>query len=165
MRSLFSLLLFISISLCSCYFGFRGISIQPEVNTFYVQNFSNRSNNNAPDIEILFAEALRQKVRDESKLTNNEEEPDVEFLGSVKETRITAIAPQEGNTTSLNRMEIFVEIEYINHQFPDESWKKSYSAFQDYDRNQDFNSIRDRMTDDIIENIMERVFNDAFTNW
>lgn len=165
MRSQFSFLLIISTTLSSCYFGFKGISIQSDVNTFYVQNFSSRSNNNAPDIEQLFAEALRQKVRDESKLTNNEEEPDVEFLGSVTETRISAVAPQEGNTTSLNRMEIFIEIEYVNNKYEDDSWKKTYSAFQDYDRNQDFNSIRDRMTDDIIENIIERVFNDAFTNW
>ena len=165
MRLLFNLAILTTLVSSGCYFGFKGISIQPDVKSYYVHDFINKHPDNAQNIDQLFAEALRMKVRDESRLTNDEVEPDVEFMGSVDETRITPVAAQEGNTTSLNRMEIFVEIEYLNNKHEKDSWKKKYSAYRDFDRNQDFNSVRDGLTDEIIENIMERVFNDAFTNW
>jgi len=56
-------------------------------------------------------------------------------------------------------------VEYINYKDEEQNWKKSYSAFQDYDSNGDLSSIQDNLIAAIVEDIVERVFNDAFTNW
>lgn len=117
------------------------------------------------DLDVESAEVLRRIIREQSKLNINTQEPDIAFLGTISAYNTIPVAPREGNTTSLNRLEIGITIEYINYQNEDDNWKKPYSAFQDYDSNADFGALEDDLTDAILDDIMERVFNDAFTNW
>lgn len=148
----------------SCY-NFKGISIPPDINTFFVDNFS-LSEPDAPiDLNQLFTEALREKIREESRLVNNNDDPDIVFSGSIVNYSIKFVAPDENNTTSLNRMEIGVRVNYSNERDPDDNWTKNYSDFEDFDSNADFQSLQDQLIDDIIEDIVERIFNDSFTNW
>jgi len=149
----------------SCY-GFKGISIPPDINTFYVEDFTLAGNVSPPaDLSQIFAEALRKKVREESRLVNDESTPDIIFEGSIVQYRISSVAPEEGTTTSLNRLEIAISINYINEVNPDDSWKKRYSDFEDFDATADFQNLKDGLIDVIVEDIMERIFNDTFTNW
>ncbi|NNE26479.1 MAG: hypothetical protein HKN09_06515 [Saprospiraceae bacterium] len=148
----------------SCY-SFKGISIPADVNTYYVEDFTLASSDAPGDLNQVFAQGLRQKIREESRLTNNNIEPDIIFKGSITRYTVLSVAPEEGSTTSLNRLEIGVRIEYENSLNEDESWTKNYSDFEDYDSSQDLQSLRDDLIDEIIEDIMERIFNDAFANW
>lgn len=158
------LLLLISFSLCGCY-NFKGISIPPDINTFYVDNFSLSSPDAPIDLNQLFTEALREKIREESRLVNDNDNPDISFTGSVTSFSINFVAPDENNTTSLNRLEIRVKVNYIDENNPDNNWSKNYSDFEDFDSNADFQSLQDGLIVLIIEDIVERIFNDSFTNW
>ncbi len=150
--------------MASCY-NFKGISIPSDINSFYVDNFS-LSNPDAPiDINQLFTEALREKIREESRLVNNNDLPDVIFSGSVTQYTIRPVAANENNTTSLNRLEIGVKVSYVNEKNPDDNWDKNYNDFEDFDSNADFQTLQDNLIAEIIEDIVERIFNDSFTNW
>ena len=165
MTSIFRLgFILISVLGISCY-GFKGISISPEIQSFYVEDFTIGNTDAPADLTQVFAEALRKKIRQESRLVNNNSNPDITFEGSIEKYNTTGIAPEEGNTTSLNRLEISISISYLNELNPDENWKKKYSDFEDYDSTDDFQSIGDDLIEVIVEDIMERIFNDAFTNW
>jgi len=159
---LFSLSLFLS---CGLFYDFKGISIDTNIKTFFVEDFTRVATDSPVDLDQLFAESLRQKVRDQTRLVKDELEPDIAFLGSVTAFRTSPVAPEEGNTTSLNRLEIAVRVEYINYLKEEDNWTKSYTAFQDYDSNADFSSLEEGLTNTIIEDIVERIFNEAFTNW
>lgn len=160
------LLITISITLGSCgIYGFKGISIPAEIDTFLVENFTFSDPQCEAGIEQEFAEALRQKIRDASRLTNNETEPDIIFEGRINACKTSFVAPQEGSTTSLNRFEISLKVTYTNNLDEKANWNKSYSAFQDYDSNEDFLSLKDGLTEAIIDDISERIFNEAFTSW
>jgi len=152
------------ISLSGCY-NFKGISIPPDINTFYVDNFSLSSADAPIDINQLFTEQLREKIREESRLVNDNNTPDIEFSGSVINYNIRYVAPDENNTTSLNRLEIGVRVNYISNIDPEDNWSKNYTDFEDFDSNADFQSLQDNLIALIIEDIVERIFNDSFTNW
>lgn len=152
------------ICLSSCY-SFKGVSIPPNINTYYVEDFNLLSADAPVDLNQEMCEALRMKVREESRLVNDNINPDIIFKGTVTAYRITYVAPEEGNTTSLNRMDITLKIEFINNLDESENWTKSYSDFEDYDSSGDFQSLQDGLIETITEDIMERIFNDAFANW
>ncbi len=152
------------LSSCGIY-GLKGISIPAEINTYLVEDFNFTDVQCETGIEQDFSEALRRKIRDESRLVKTENEPDITFEGTVTSCKTNYIAPTEGSTASLNRLEIVVKISLINSQSEDDSWNKNYNAFQDYDANEDFNSLQEALTRNIIDDITERIFNDAFTNW
>lgn len=149
-----------------CY-GFKGISIPPDINTFFVENFENRASNAPANIDQVFSEALRSKVRNESKLelTNSAEEADIIFKGNISRFQVTSEAPQEGNTIAFNKLTIAVQVEYVNAKNEEENWDKSFSFFRDFDANADFQSEQDGYIEEIFDQITENLFNEAFTDW
>ena len=156
----------IVILLSGCY-GFKGISIPPDINTFYVENFENRASNAPANIDQVFSEALRTKIRNESKLqlTNTAEEADIIFNGNISRFQVTSEAPQEGNTVAFNKLTIAVQVEYINAKDEEENWEKSFSFFRDFDANADFQAEQDGYIEEIFDQITENLFNEAFTDW
>ena len=154
------ILIFIS----GCY-SFKGISIAPEVKTYYVHPFKNETFSSPATLDQIMTEALKEKVRKESRLVYNDSEPDVEFIGTITEYRVSAEAPTAGETTSLNRLSIRIKVEYINHQFEDKGWKSSFSYFFNFPGNKNLSEVEEEAEDAILTQLMEDVFNKAFTDW
>jgi len=159
------ILAFCLLFLSSCSINFKGTTIPPDVKTYTVENFTLSSSAAPIDINQKFTEELRRKIREESRLVNNDENPDIIFTGTITGYGINYVAPDPNNTTSLNRLEISVKINYTNEKNEEDNYSKSYSDFEDFDSNSDFQSIQDDLIDTIIEDILERAFNDAFTRW
>ena len=147
----------------SCY-SFKGISIPPDVNSFYVEDFGNSAKNSPVDVNQIFAEALREKIRNESRLRYNEQNPDIEFQGTIKEYSVRSIPAQE-DESALNRFEIKIQVQYVSNKNEDDSWDQLFSFYQDFESDVDLNSVQDELTETIFEQLTEDVFNKAFTNW
>lgn len=149
---------------CFCY-SFKGISIPPDINTFYVGNFKNKTVAAPVDIEVQFSETLRSKIRNESRLKYQEQEPDILFEGDVVGFNISAEAPQEGNTVALNKLDISVSVKYTNSKNEKLNYTKSFNFFQTYPGDQDLSSVQDDLIKKIFNQLVERIFNDTFTTW
>lgn len=152
----------------SCY-SFSGISVDYSVmKTYYVGNFQNNALNAPPILPQTLAEALREKVRRESRLVQSDIDPDIEFVGTLVDFRITAEAPQGGDareSTSVNRLTIVTAIEYINYKDEEKGWKSNFSFFYDYPSTTDLSSVEDEAIEVISDQMMEDIFNKAFTDW
>ncbi len=148
----------------SCY-SFRGISIPPEVNTYYVANFDNKTLNALPTIAISITEKLKDKIRRETRLAYSETNPDIEFTGSVTEYRVTSEAPKPGELTAINRLTIAVQVEFTNNKEEDNTWKTRFSFFNDFGTDENLIDIQEGLIENIDEQIVEDIFNKAFTNW
>ena len=168
MRTLKYIIFALLIGLISGCYSFKGISIPPEAESFYVKDFVLRANNAPAQIDQLWSEALREKIRNESRLTYNEKSPDIEFEGSIISYKVIGTAPQAGNTVSLNKLTIGVNVTYINNAgdgTKDNEWTQSFSFFKDFDATLDLNSVEEGFIEEIFEQLTENVFNKAFTNW
>ncbi len=152
------------LSLFSCY-SFKGISIPPTADYFFVEDFGIAVRNAPSDINQRFAEALRRKIINESRLKYSEDNADLIFSGNITGYQVNSIAPEEGNTTALNRLEIRVKVDFTNTDNPDEDWSNTFSFFQDYDSNADLQSLEEGLVEIIFRQLVEDVFNKAFTNW
>jgi hypothetical protein len=153
-----------AIILNGCY-SFKGIAIPPDINTYYVDNFQNAVPQAPGDINQRFSEALRAKIRNESRLTYLEENADIEFSGSITGFRLSPEAPQAGNTVALNKLEITVSVNYTNNKDESKNWKKKFSFFRTFESDKDFISIQESLIDEIFKQLMENIFNQAFTGW
>lgn len=150
--------------LSGCY-SFRGISIPPDINTFNVENFGIASSAAPQAIEVLFTERLRDKVRNESRLTYTEDAPDIIFSGKISRYSIDAQSPEEGAITAFNKLTIDVQLNYDSMVNEDDSWTKRFSWFADFDASSDISAVEADLIDQIYEQIVEQIFNEAFTDW
>jgi hypothetical protein len=150
--------------LSSCY-SFKGIAIPPDIQTYFIDNFQNSAPQAPGDLNQRFAEALRGKIRNESRLTYNELDPDISFSGTINSFRLTPEAPQAGNTVALNKLEIAINVEFTNNRTEGKNWKKQFIFFKTFPSDQDFISQQDALIDDIFKQLLENIFNEAFTGW
>jgi len=147
-----------------CY-SFSGITIDPNVQTYRVNLYEDNTLDALPGLDQIFTEDLKEKIRTQSRLTYNDQNPDVEFTGSIVDYRITSEAPQQGETTAINRLTIKVLVDFQNKIDPDKSWKRNFDFFFDWDTSTDFLSVQDEAIETISNQINEYIFNEAFNNW
>jgi len=164
LKKFYFLILILSISLTGCY-SFKNIAFPPDFNTYFVDNFELSAQSAPGDLNQRFSEALRAKVRNESKLVYREQDPDIEFSGIITDFTLIPEAPQAGNTVALNRFEIRVTVNYTNNVDDTKSWKQTFSFFKTYASDQDFLSLQESLINDIFKQLMEDIFNKAFAGW
>lgn len=155
---------FILFSALSCY-SFKGISIPDNVHTFSVDVFQNRAGNAPATIGQTFTDELIDKINNQTRLNFDGNDPDIEFKGSISGYEVQSIAPTKDNTSALNRLQIRVAIEYINHNNEKDNWKQTFSQQRDFGSGENLFSVQDQYIAEIFELIVEDVFNKAFTNW
>jgi hypothetical protein len=159
------LIAFFSCFISSCY-TFKGISIDySKVNTFSMGEFPNNAPNVVSTLSQDFRQALQLKVISESRLGSTKGEGDVEFNGTITGYAITSVAPQPGETTAFNRLTITMQIEFINNTDVEQNWTQSFNWFADYDANENLANVQDDLHETILTEIVENIFNKAFTNW
>ena len=159
----FSILL---IALAACSISFSGLSIDPAIySTYFVPNFKNNAPNAFPGLEQELAEALRQKLRTEARLQKDETNPDIEMNGTLVDYRVTSEAPRPGESVALNRLTLVLAIEYIDNKDEEKSWKSNFSHFENFDSNQDLSAVEADLILSITDQLMEDIFNKAFTDW
>jgi hypothetical protein len=150
-----------------CY-SFRGITIPPTIDTFYVDQFQLNVGNAPPDLGQQFSERLRDIILNSSRLSYNETTPQIEFTGAIREFSVTSVAPQRNGeefSSALNRLQITVEVEYVNNEDDEDAWNQRFSFFQDFESEQVLNDVQDELITTIFDQITRDVFNRAFTNW
>lgn len=149
-----------------CY-SFRGISIDPNVNTFFIQNFEVSAASAPPTLAVTFTERLKDKIRNETRLTLKSTEPDIEFTGKVRDFRVVPVAPQPGQLVALNRLEIVLDVMYTDHKNEAKSWASSrpFQHFAEFPNDRDLLSIQDQLIRQIFDQVLEDIFNATFNDW
>ncbi|MEL6866042.1 MAG: LptE family protein [Bacteroidota bacterium] len=159
------LLLLVAVFFTACKYSFKGISIPPDVNTFYVANFDNNAPDALPTFRQTFAEELRDKIRNESRLNYDNTNPDIEFQGTITGYDISSVAPQPDETTAFNRLTITVSIQFINNKDEEANWTESFSDRREFGTDQNLIDVQDQLLEEMTEQLVELIFNKAFTNW
>ena len=155
-------------SLQSCRYGFKSTTgIPASVNTFFVDVFDVEPRNAPVVIGQDFSILLADKIRRESRLDPVDTDPDIEFEGSITKFEITYEAPQPGETTAFSRLNMTIRVKYTDNLDEERSWEKpeNFSFFFDFASDTNLIDIQDEAVDAIFEQMVEDVFNKAFTNW
>lgn len=152
------------LSLISCY-SFKGISIPPDVNTFAIDPVVDQSFNAPATYPVDFSEAMITKIRKESRLILNNQNPDIVFKCKVIQFYVSSQAPQPGVTSAINRLNVSIEVEYDSKKDDKQDWKSSFSRYQDFDAKENYSSVQQKLISDINLILVDDIFNKAFTNW
>lgn len=160
----FILALIASALFSGCY-TFKGFSVDPALTTFKIAQFDNTTYNSPPNIHQTFTESLKRKISRESRLILNEQNPDIQFDGSISRYNVSSVSPEPGEFTALQRLSITVNIRYTNFSDEEDKWEQSFSFFADFAPDQQLIDVQDELIVIIFNQILEDIFNKAFTDW
>jgi hypothetical protein len=156
---------FLLMSVLSCTFRFNAYDISSEVKTFSVAQFETTAGNAPPTIGQQFSEQLKQRILNDTRLQYRDSKGDIEFLGAVTSYQISPIAPQPGQTVALQRLTLRMDIECKSEKQEIKSWSPSFTRFADFAADADLSEVENRLVKEIYDQIIEDVFNRAFSNW
>lgn len=154
---------------CSVKYTFTGASIPEEAKTVSIPFFPNNAAMVSPMLSTTFTEALQDKFARQTRLSVIREGGDLAFEGEIIGYTSTpaAITSLEGGREGAikNRLTITVKVRFSNSFEPQWNFDRSFSAFLDYDSNQSLQSAEGSLIPEIVEMLVDDIFNAAVANW
>jgi hypothetical protein len=159
------LLLTVLINACSVRYSTTGASIPEAAKTISVLYFPNRADIVNPGLSSEFTESLKDKFISQTKLEMISDSGDLSFEGEITQyyTRPAAISGDE--TASLTRLTIGIKVIFTNELEPDKNFESTFSHYEDFDADQSLEQVEGELIPQILEKIIEDIFNRAVVNW
>lgn len=162
--TLIAVLIFVS-SGCTMKYSFTGASIDPNMKTVSVLSFPNNATMVAPSLSSTLYDVLTQKIQRETRLQLIREDGQANFEGEIIDYRSDPIAVSGNEIATKNRLTIAVKIKYTDSINEKNSFDRTFSEYGDYDSNQLLTSIEGTLIPEIVDKLVQNIFNEAFSNW
>ena len=155
----------VCLTACGIY-SFSGTSIQPDVNTVYIGYFEYQAMKVNPSLSNDLTEAVRTQFRRMTRLEQVEEDADLEITGAITGYDVRASAVTAGDVAAQNRLTVTVKVDFKNNKYPEDDFTgKSVSAYADYDSTNSLDAVESTLCAEIIEKIVDEIFNATVANW
>ena len=149
---------------CGIY-KFNDTSIAPDVHTISVYTIENKAMKVNPTLSNTLTVALQDQYRKLTKLEMLEDGGDLEVSGYIASYDVTPTAVTSDEVAAQNRLTITVKITFKNNKHPEEDFEKSFAAFQDFDSTISLDAVEAQLVDEIVEILVEDIFNATVANW
>ena len=159
-----AVLMVLCIQGCGIY-SFTGTSIQPDVKTVTINYFEYTALKVNPSLSNDLTEALKERFRKMTRLEQVDMDGDLEITGTVigYDVRATAITADE--VAAQNRLTVSVKIDFQNMLYPEDDFSKNFSAYADYDSTNALDAVEATLCEEIIDKLIEDIFNATVANW
>jgi hypothetical protein len=162
---LFGLLVIATLSACAYSFG--GASIPAEMKTVTVRIFENNAPLVVPTLSNLFTEAVKTRIRNQTRLSITPNEGQAVFEGRITGYDIKPIALQSNSmpTAAGNRLTITVAVKFTNTLDSKGSFEESFTRYYDFLNGASIQSLLPAAIENINKQLTEDIFNRAFAQW
>lgn len=152
--------------LCSCgIYSFSGTSIQPDVNSITINYIEYRAMRVNPSLSNDLTEALRTQFRRMTRLEQVEMDGDMELTGQITGYDITTAAVTAAEVAARNKLTVTVKIQFTDKKHPEENFDKSFSAYSEYDSTSTIDEVESSLCAEIVEKLVEDIFNASVAQW
>jgi len=156
-------------SSCGVY-SFRSGRIPDSIKTIKVNYIDNRAQYINPQLSQQITDKLRQKIVNQTRLTqtNNTNEAHYEISGTITNYAVSTsgVANQQ---TATNRLTVGVKVTLVNHLSPLSQGKNpkeiNVSRSFDFDASLSLPEAERGLTDQIVTNVVDEIFNNIFSDW
>jgi len=164
-RLLSILMLAMALGGCGIY-SFSGTSIQSDVNSITLPTFEYKALRVNPSLANNLSEKLRDNFRRMTKLEQVEMDGDLQIDGEITGYDVKASAVTADEVAAQNRLTVTVNINFTNRKYPEDSFEnKSFSAYADYDSTNSLDAVENTLCEEIIEKLVEDIFNATVAQW
>ncbi|MBX9782281.1 MAG: hypothetical protein K2X48_03205 [Chitinophagaceae bacterium] len=160
-----SYFLFLTSYLFSSCYSFKDISIDPAVKTVRVQYIENRARIVNPQLSQRLTDKLRQKIINQTRLTQtNNDEAHYDISGQITDYYVTT-SGISGQAAASNRLNVTVHLVFRNRLDDKKSFETDLTRNFDFSSTLSLNQAESELTEKIVQNMTDEIFNRIFSNW
>jgi hypothetical protein len=167
MRSLivsFAAILTVTLQSCGVY-SFTGTTLSSDLKTISIQNFGVSAAGGPQNMGLKFNEDLKEYYQRNTSLKLVPADGDLQLSGSIIRYEMTPVAATAGDRAATNRLNIDVEVSFINTKNEKENFDKTFSFFQDFSQEQSLSDAEPTLVPRILEQLILNIFNDTAAQW
>jgi hypothetical protein len=154
---------------CKINYSLSGASISPDVKTVFVDYFRNRSRVINPTLSQSFTEAMKDKFVNETGLSLNTDQGDLEFTGEINGYDVRPLSVQKSETgmdyAAMNRLTITVKVIFVNNKDHDQDFNTTFSSYFDWESSKTINQVETDAVQVITQQLVDDIFNRSVANW
>lgn len=165
-KILFLLILSVMASSCRISYSFRTASIDYELTkTLMIAHFVNQAPLVYPPLEQRFNEEMKDMFTRNTRLQLVNQNGDMEIEGEIVGYELTPLAVQEDAFASETKLTMTVRMRFRNNKTDAPQIEERISANRTFSSNTVFDSVQDQLMGELIEEIVDQIFNATMANW
>ena len=151
---------------CTISYKFNGASINYDIiKTISIDNFPNRAVYQWGPMESMFNNALSDKYASQTKLQQVNSGGDLTLSGEISAYDQINKSISSDGYSSMMQLKMTVKVKFENAKNPSEDFERQFSASREFDASQQLADVQDELVTQIIDEIVEQIFNATVANW
>ena len=151
---------------CSISYKFNGANINYQTtHSISIAEFPNNAAMVNPNLSPSLSESIRDIYRRQTRLQVLDKGGDLELEGEIVGYDISQGAISTNSYASESKLTIRVTVHFTNNIYPEESFDKTYTAYQTFDASRLLTDVQDELCNIIITEITENIYNDTVAKW
>ncbi|MDX9947630.1 MAG: LptE family protein [Bacteroidales bacterium] len=130
-----------------------------------IQYFQNRASLVQPGLSQTITDELIDKCKAQTNLAVVNGLGDANFEGEIAEYNTRPLTVSADATAAMNRFTIAVRVKFTNVADPEKSFEQTFSRYEDYSSLSNLSEVEADLSENIVEMLVEDIFNAAFVNW
>lgn len=152
---------------CTVSYKFNGSSINyDKVKTISFENFPNRSAAFVwGPMESMFNVALQDKFMQQTRLKQVRQGGDLELSGEITNYDASNKGIGSEGYSTMAELRMTVNVRFVNNTNHTEDFEQQFSASREYNASQQLSAVQEEYVSQMIDEIVEQIFNATVANW
>jgi hypothetical protein len=116
-------------------------------------------------LATTFNDELQAKYVNQTRLKQVRNDGDLQLSGAITGYSLSAQAVQSNAYASITRLTIRVKVKFTCKPTPASNFEKEFSAYRDFDATQLLTEVQDDLCKEMVEELVEDIFNATVANW
>lgn len=159
---------FCVLTACTVSYKFNGSSINyDKVKTISFANFPNRSAAFVwGPMESMFNTALQDMYLQQTRLKQVRQDGDLQLSGEITNYNAYNKGVGSDGYSTMAELRMTVNVSFVNNSNHAEDFdNQQFTASREYNSSQQLSSVQEELVDQMIDEIVEQIFNATVANW
>ena len=133
--------------------------------TFSVEPFTNRASYQWAPMAPMFNNTLSDRYNSQTKLRQVKRDGDLVISGEIVSYDQTNKSISADGYSSMVQLKMTVKVKFTNNKQHNDDFDKTFSANREYDSSQQLSAVQEELVQQMIDDIVDQVFNATVANW
>lgn len=151
---------------CLVSYKFNGTSIDyTKIKTISVADFPNQAALVYPSLAPQFNEKLKDEYSSKTRLKLVDRDGDLQVSGEIVNYELIQMGVNTAGTSTKTKLQITLNVRFSNKTNPSEDFEQRFVSFQEFSNDQTINQVQDELNTQIIEDLVNQIYNRTVANW